>query len=496
MPVDQPLTPEQRRQLQNSLVGIEGVKTFLAPSVRSDVPQIDKTQLDHIIGLPPVAHREFMGKDADVTNKVLGSMPVCRITPGLPKSITKGIRIYDFDANGGRERWQNIIRICEGNLRSDIEPPLLVAFLNEGPVTESWQNEYSESMFEQIGNKALPAARELRYITGQERLSGALGEVSKRFDTGGIQKGLEKIKNNDDIGSGFKDALSGVLNLGSTLAGGALKGGGELLGDLENLAAGSPLGRTIMQLAYGSNIDFPMIWNASSYLPQYSITVRLVNPFPVSTNAYERYIIEPLIRLLAFTIPITDSASTYTYPIICKVECPGLFEIRAGYVQSIDVVKGLEGNDIGYMQRANTVDIKITFGDLYSTMVQFTDQADEGANQDRPTLKRYIDNMRGLARFPYPYESVVGNVTSNSVSYTSETTSFRPEETTGTGSVAQPQESSRVNQNKKNSTNTLRNNTGYINQQRSQLSVNDESEVNYFRSYINQVYGDGPNLEI
>jgi hypothetical protein len=78
---------------------------------------------------------------------------------------------------------------------------------------------------------------------------------------------------------------------------------------------------------------------------------------------------------------------------MCSVKCPGLFIINAGYISSIDVVKGGEGNDITFDQRPSSIDLKISFQDVYSVlMTMSSDQEKE--EEFRPTFSRYIETLR------------------------------------------------------------------------------------------------------
>ena len=159
----------------------------------------------------------------------------------------------------------------------------------------------------------------------------------------------------------------------------ALKGGGNLIS--------------------GSKVDFRLIWNGSTFSPSYSFTVRLYNPYPQSYDAYKQTIIYPLARLLALMVPLSDSPHTYTFPLLCRVNCPGLFRIYAGYISSLDLIKGGENNDIAFNQLPGTVDIRITINELFSTMVAQKEEDGfvDNADNQRPTLKKYILTMLGEA---------------------------------------------------------------------------------------------------
>jgi len=154
-------------------------------------------------------------------------------------------------------------------------------------------------------------------------------------------------------------------------------------------------GHGMGKLLVGSKVDFPAIWKGASYSTGYNITVRLYNPWPSNNDAYEKHILQPLLWLLAFVIPQNDqgedgaSMITYHSPVLCTVHCPGLWHIRAGFVSSIEVVKGGENNDISFKHHPGMVDIRLSFGELYGVMT-----TNDNEQQDRLTIGKYMKNLR------------------------------------------------------------------------------------------------------
>lgn len=353
----------------------------------------------NIIGLPPAAYGI---EDADVLNTVLASAPMLSINPALPagplidssevaggsdNSEDKGIKLYRLDFEAGKAKYEEILKSC--NVDIPTEYPIRVVFQNEGPIAESWSNEYTESMFEQIGNLNVPFLRELRYITGQNTIKGIIGEIEKRYKA-------ESPKEADD----FSSKINKIMR---DLGGSAIHGAGAAAGFVEDFLS-KAAGPGAHKLLMGSNIDFPMIWAGSSYGPSYTITVRLSAHNPYKSFEYEEYIVKPLIKLLSLGIPISDSVSTYSYPLVCAVNCPGLFRLNSAYISNIEVIKGIDGTDIGYHQRPGTVDVRITFGDLYSSMISYLSKHQPTGEVTRPTLRDYANNLRSMAIPPNPYK--------------------------------------------------------------------------------------------
>jgi hypothetical protein len=146
------------------------------------------------------------------------------------------------------------------------------------------------------------------------------------------------------------------------------------------------------KLLENSDIDFPSIWGGSSFSASRTITVKLVNPDTRNDDFHMQYIVEPAARLLSLACPLSDSASTYSYPPIVQVNCPGLFYMSSGYV-TIDINKGGNENDISFEQRVGTLELQLTFTGMYDSMIAVTAEDAEDADVNRPTLKDYIRNL-------------------------------------------------------------------------------------------------------
>jgi hypothetical protein len=148
------------------------------------------------------------------------------------------------------------------------------------------------------------------------------------------------------------------------------------------------------KLLAGSRIDFPMIWKSHSYSQTFTCTVRLYNPDPGNDKATRDYILAPLAGLMTLAMPrvTTEDAGfiTYDYPFFHKIDCPGLFHIPSGAIQSMTVVKGGDQGLVGFNQRVAIVDVRIDFVNLFSSMINSTDGSDS-----RPTVKSYLNNLSG-----------------------------------------------------------------------------------------------------
>lgn len=335
--------------------------------------ELYKTNYEDIIGLPPLA---YLGDDETtdrVMNRVLQSMIVLELYPGYPEytGLNNGdMNIFKIDTAKGEEKFKTILN--ESGAEA-LKTPLKIAIQNDVSISESWSNDFGESRFEEMANIGSSLAREVRYITGQDSLTSAIGSLSNSAIGAAAGAGMSDAIT--EMMSGFNDKLMG--------AGHAIEG----------KIGSSSTGKGLLQLASGSRVDFPMVWQGCGFSPSYSFTVRLYNPYPKDDEAYYKFIIRPMANLLAFAIPMADSNFTMGFPIVCKVNCPGLFGLEAGYVSNIDIIKGGESNDISFKQRPGTVDVRLTLGSLYASMIS---KGEFNVVEDRPTIGSYINDMRGV----------------------------------------------------------------------------------------------------
>ena len=346
-----------------------------------------KRATDLIIGLP--AHYAHLATSADTPlnaarNMLVSGVPVLAIYPAYPeygagseklKSQT-GIQLLHPNFELGRTKYKELLSGLADLKGLDESKCIYVCFLNTGAFTETIESSYSESMIESLFSGTGQMMKEVSAITGTSNIA----EMSKQFS--------QNITANASGVTGFLEKGLGLL----------VRGGGQVaeLGKnlLNRFSAG--LGNAIVT---GSDINFPKIWKSSDYSPTYTITVRLHNDNPANEDSHKKYIIEPLAKLLAFVIPISDSPITHRSSLMCSVVCPGLFKIKAGYISSVEIIKGGDENVISFRQRPSVVDIRVTFNDLYSTMVSSNIIESElivydVADPYRPTLKSYIDNLR------------------------------------------------------------------------------------------------------
>jgi len=311
-----------------------------------------------IIGLPPTI--------ADEEQMTLNSFAVVQLFPAIANggvsAGTNGLKLYGLDIDGGVSKYNKLLSGSGAEPLSAGAKSIYVAFLNDTSISESFSVDYGESKLEAISNASSSTIQELTRITGKKTLGEAIKVLSDSASKSGGIVGT--------IGGASLGLASGVAKAVEGIVGSQNK-------DYASLMA-------------GGQIDFPMIWQGASFSPSYSFTVRLYNPEPGNNTYHKKYIVNPLAKLLAFITPESDvNQATFNTPLMCRADCPGLFKINAGYISSIDVIKGGEANDIGYTQRVGMIDVKMTINNLYNSFIAGGGTTDE----NRPTMKDYINNL-------------------------------------------------------------------------------------------------------
>jgi hypothetical protein len=345
-------------------------------TVKSSIPVLEtfnkSIDPDKVIGLPPnyLFDRNLSLSDSEF---ILSSMPIMAIYPAYPDmpdgdDNRAGLQTFKLNYELGREKYKLILDSADVDYSTQ-DHCIYAAFTNDASITESFSSEFGESKFEQIGNVTSSAAEELRYMTGKASMGEAI-------------KGMSE-------------------NMG-TILGSLTKAGGGLVGLGEKALEGISGGAGISKILSGSKIDFPLMWKGSSYAPSYSISIRLYNYNPKDLGLHKKYIVDPLAKLLAFIVPLSDSPSTFTYPVLCSISCPGLFMLKAAYVSSIEVIKGGDANNISFIQRPGIVDVKMSFNDLYGSIIAEDVSLEKGFAKDRfrPIFKEYINNLSSYTELP------------------------------------------------------------------------------------------------
>ena len=345
---------------------------------------LQKMAVEQIMGLPPLAYMNEDGtKEHNYTlRKMLQSMLVITLEPCIadykPIGGDTGLDLFTLSPLS-KDKYAELFVGTEVTPRN---APLKLAVLNDTSFAESWNTDFGDSRFEDMANIGSSLGQEIKFITGKTSLVDGIGEVM-----GGIGSAVGGIFG-DEVARMADNINQKIIQYG--------RAGEQKINQM------SPnLGRGLVHLASGSKVDFPQIWRGSGFSTNYSFTLRLYNPYPKDDTAYMKFIVDPIVHMLTFMLPISDSNFTFGFPLMCRFKCPGLAGLEAAYISNMDIIKGGESNDISYGQRPGTVDIRFSIQPLYNTMVI---RKKENVNEERPTLDQYVRHLRGSAEFPSVYD--------------------------------------------------------------------------------------------
>jgi hypothetical protein len=316
-----------------------------------------------IFGMPPGTHVS--------DGMIVNSMPTATIIPCEPE-FSKGASLFTLNQSTGWKKYTEILNSVGYTMSGTNR--ITVAYQVDSFPTDSFSNEYGETMFD-------------RATSGVSQTVGDMSQVLGLTDTEDIRKvtgsipgvGGSLVKAGDKIGDMYGDFIDSLEKNGHTT--------GSHVAKL--------FGSSLAAAATGARIDFPMVWKNSSFTPSYAMTIRLYNPNPGDPDSTKKYIVGPIAALLSLALPKVGGkdVASYKWPLFCKVLSPGLYNLNSGFISNISIIKGGDQQNIAYNQSMGMCDVRIEFGSLYSSMI-----AGEGSNKYsdiRPTLGNYLEVLGG-----------------------------------------------------------------------------------------------------
>ena len=235
----------------------------------------------------------------------------------------------------------------------------LAFYLNsETQVSESFNNDTSQSALAGKLNSLSDAGREVQFLTG----------------IGGFSVDMF---NQNNLAANGKNATKGAAESQT------------FTGFMNDLINGS---KTIFA---GGKLIFPELWADSSYSSSYSVNIKLVSPDNDVVSWYNN-IGAPLMHLIALASPRQVDANGYVSPFLCRAWYKGFFNIDMG-IMNMSVNKGAEGAWT-FDGLPTVVDVSLDIKDLYS---KFTISKDELFGGDAQALQNvalmtYLANMCGI----------------------------------------------------------------------------------------------------
>ena len=204
-------------------------------------------------------------------------------------------------------------------------------------ISNNFSNSTTQSQLAEKINQGSAIAKQAQFLMGTAGASLSNNTMMRMGEMG----------NNNDV----RKTLSGQEMADDALA------SGDFLHSI-----GANIG-TVLQ---GGKMIFPDIWDDSSFIPSYNVTIKLrcPNPDPVS---WFLDIWAPIAHLLPFVLPKSSGPNGYIAPFLIRGYYKGLFNCNMGIVTSMDITRGETGNwTLDGLPTA--VDISITIKDLYNVL--------------------------------------------------------------------------------------------------------------------------------
>lgn len=235
-------------------------------------------------------------------------------------------------------------------------------YLNsETQLSENFSNESTQSKLGGMLNGLSSTAKEIQFLTG---ISGVGADI---FLSGGMAEDPSNTK-----------SLVDVSKLGSF---------GDFMGMLANGT------KTIFN---GGKLEFPELWEDSSYSSNYNISLKLISPDYDKVSWFINIGV-PLMHLIALACPRQVDPNGYVSPFLCRAFYKGFFNIDMGLL-SLSVQRGTEG---GWTVDGlpTVVEISLEIKDLYNNMSISHSLLKTGESVgalDNMAMMTYLANMAGV----------------------------------------------------------------------------------------------------
>jgi hypothetical protein len=236
-------------------------------------------------------------------------------------------------------------------------PPLMLHVLSEAPFSESYNNDIENvTLMGMLTNEITSTG--LYGISLALKQSGVdIGEVMRSATKGTSAEGATEktISGTEKMLRDIGDSSYVANTLGQYLP-----------KDFQGLSTiGGKVAEHIMGLMSGNRPVFPNIWNNSSFSCGYNYSIRLYNPNPANRVLHMQNIVKPLCALLTLVLPFNEKGNTYTSPLYVKAESTGLFQLPAGMITNMNIIRGGDDNAIAFNGRPTLLDIRFSITPLY-----------------------------------------------------------------------------------------------------------------------------------
>lgn len=175
-------------------------------------------------------------------------------------------------------------------------------------------------------------------------------------------------------GQGATNIFNLASNTVHSLAGslGDALGSGVLGSLFQNVAEGVDV------IIAGNNFDVPQMWSDSSHSTDVSISFKLASPSGDLESIF-LYILRPLARVLAFSLPRQYVTNSYTSPFIIQAFAKGMFNVQLGVVESLSISRGGDGTKSYTITNLPTeLNVQLTIKDMYEKIALSNEYRHDG----------------------------------------------------------------------------------------------------------------------
>lgn len=278
----------------------------------------------------------------------------------------------------GNYRWQNAL---PSSLSSTFYKGSCAFYVHsDTQISETYSNSTTQSQLASKVNAYSDKARELAFISGgTSDLAAAVGNIIST------------------AGSVVGNAVSGVEKGASRAAVGEWSSKFRSQGVVQAIMGG------IGNACTGAKMQFPELWQDSSFSRDYSATIKLDSPDNDPLSVYLNIIV-PLIHLTAFAAPRSTGITTYASPFLVRAYYQGFFNVNMGIISSMEIVKGSEGAWT-YNNIPTVVEVRLNIHDLFATQTITIDANNNSNSLDSLTsldmltnqpLMEYLANLCGV----------------------------------------------------------------------------------------------------
>lgn len=287
--------------------------------------------------------------------------PMCRIA-------ARYLDIQDFQLDGTNldcMHWGTFVSDKSsifGNVKDYTNIPFYLD--SETSISESFDNQTTESSLASTVNGISDLGRELNFLTGYsgEALNS---DLLRNVD---IAESMENLN----------DTINDILGKGNFL---------------------TNLTKHLSTVASGGRLIFPKIWSDASMSRSYDVKVKLVSPDNNKLSVYLNVLV-PLFHLIGLVAPqsIASNPNGYTSPFLVRAMYKSFFNVDMGIITSMSISKG--GNSSWTVDGIPTsIEVDFTIKDLYDMAFTITpSSADDWRYDtlDNTAQLDYIANLCGI----------------------------------------------------------------------------------------------------